>query len=157
MADVSPGIEVVPAPASAWALLAALYAESFETAWDEAAFESLGQTGALSFLAVAGEVPAGMIVVRAVLDEAEILTVATRPQMRGRKVGAILLDHALKQLAAVGAASVHLEVAVDNAAALALYRRSGFEQVGRRRGYYDRGDATVDALVLRRTLNTPAH
>ena len=65
--------------------------------------------------------------------------------------------HALAQLAAVDVAAVHLEVAVDNGAALALYRRSGFEQVGRRRGYYDRGGVSVDALVLRRALNTSAH
>ena len=37
-----------------------------------------------------------------------------------------------------------LEVATGNAAALALYRREGFVEVGRRRRYYaDRSDALV--------------
>jgi ribosomal-protein-alanine N-acetyltransferase len=42
-----------------------------------------------------------------------------------------------------------LEVATGNAAALALYRREGFVEVGRRRRYY--ADAS-DALVLRVNL-----
>jgi ribosomal-protein-alanine N-acetyltransferase len=44
---------------------------------------------------------------------------------------------------------LHLEVAADNAAALALYQRLGFAEVGRRKGYYVRkGRPPVDALLL---------
>ena len=48
-------------------------------------------------------------------------------------------------------------MAADNAAAIALYRSAGFEPVGRRAAYYARPDGpAVDALVLRRTLNSAA-
>ena len=50
-----------------------------------------------------------------------------------------------------------LEVAVDNPAAIALYQAAGFVPAGRRRGYYRRqGADAMDALVLRRTLNSRA-
>ena len=54
-----------------------------------------------------------------------------------------------------GAETLFLEVAVDNTAAIALYRAAGFASAGTRKGYYDRGAAgRVDALVLRLDLNT---
>ena len=52
-----------------------------------------------------------------------------------------------------GAEAMFLEVAADNAAALALYRGAGFTQAGLRRGYY--APAGTDAFVLRRDLNRP--
>jgi ribosomal-protein-alanine N-acetyltransferase len=48
-----------------------------------------------------------------------------------------------------GASRVLLEVAADNAGALALYTTEGFAEVGRRRRYYRDGR---DALVLGRPL-----
>ena len=54
-----------------------------------------------------------------------------------------------------GAESMFLEVAEDNAAALALYAKAGFTEAGRRRGYYRRsGGTAVDARVLRLDLNS---
>ena len=39
----------------------------------------------------------------------------------------------------------------ENAAALTLYRKLGFEQVGERKAYYARpGEAAASALILRR-------
>ncbi len=50
-----------------------------------------------------------------------------------------------------------LEVAEDNDPARALYKGCGFQSVGRRAGYYLRGDGTRrDAVVMRRLLNPPA-
>ena len=49
-----------------------------------------------------------------------------------------------------------LEVADDNAGAIALYSGAGFGRVGARRGYYPRETGAVDALVMRRDLNTKA-
>jgi len=47
-------------------------------------------------------------------------------------------------------AAVYLEVRDSNARARGLYRSRGFEEVGRRRGYYQH--PVEDAIVLRRTL-----
>jgi ribosomal-protein-alanine N-acetyltransferase len=46
-----------------------------------------------------------------------------------------------------------LEVGEANAPALKLYERAGFEAVGRRSAYYQRGAKSDDALVMRKALN----
>ena len=57
-----------------------------------------------------------------------------------------------------GAASAFLEVATDNAPALALYTGAGFADAGLRRGYYrdPAGGAAIDARVMTRALNAPS-
>ena len=51
-----------------------------------------------------------------------------------------------------GAHAAVLEVAVDNAAARALYHQVGFAEVGRREAYYRRpGGVRVDACLLRQS------
>ena len=91
----------------------------------------------------------GFILSRMAADEAEILSVAIAPGRRGRGFAGPLLDLHLRRLAGLGAHAVFLEVDEHNAPACALYRRAGFQQVGRRQGYYQ--DAS-SALVLRRDL-----
>ncbi|SDI77372.1 Acetyltransferase (GNAT) family protein [Ferrimonas sediminum] len=45
---------------------------------------------------------------------------------------------------------IELEVYADNSAALALYRKQGFEQEGRARKYAFRDGRYVDALLMAR-------
>lgn len=125
--------------------LAGLHAEAFDAPWSEAAFaDLLGQTG----VALQGEND-GFILVRTVVDEAEILTLAVRPSARRRGLGARLVRAAADHAAASGATRMFLEVAEDNAPARALYDAQGFEAAGRRRGYYPRPDGpAADALLL---------
>ncbi|MGV1009175.1 MAG: ribosomal protein S18-alanine N-acetyltransferase [Dermatophilaceae bacterium] len=80
-------------------------------------------------------------------EVADLMTLAVAPAYRRRGVGAGLLDEVLQRAAEQGASSVLLEVRADNAEALRLYRRRGFEQVGVRRRYYQPSD--TDAVVLR--------
>lgn len=138
-----------PAGAEDAEALAELHAEAFDDPWTAAAIaELIGADGALAFWA-----QDGFVLARALAGEAEILTLAVRPAARGRGLGARLVQAAMTEAARRGADALFLEVAADNAAALALYRRAGFEPVGRRAGYYRRpGAAPMDALVLRRTL-----
>lgn len=127
--------------------LAALHATAFDAPWDAAAFtDLLAGTGVF---VVEGE--AGFILMRAVADEAEILTLAVRPDARGRGEGRRLTAEGIAGAAALGAERVFLEVADDNAPALAVYHRAGFAEVGRRPGYYARPDGSRrDAILLAR-------
>lgn len=86
---------------------------------------------------------------------ADLVSIATAPDAARRGVATRLLDHVLTQLTQEGCEDICLEVAIDNVAALALYQRLGFVEVGRRTGYYRRGGALVDAIVMRRQLRQP--
>ncbi|MDP1737876.1 MAG: GNAT family N-acetyltransferase [Caulobacter sp.] len=129
-------------------LLAVLHAGAFERPWDEAAFEALLVTFNVFGLMLDGQ---GFILCRAVADEAEVLTLAVAPLVRRNGVGRALVEAAAATAAVRGADSLFLEVASENAAALALYAAAAFEPAGLRRGYYVGG---ADAVVMRRTLNT---
>ncbi|MBL6456055.1 GNAT family N-acetyltransferase [Belnapia sp. T6] len=131
------------------AALAALHAAAFPPteAWGPDAMAlMLGMPGAFGLW----EPGAGLVLARAVADEAEILTLAVAPARRRQGSGAELLAGAMQGAILRGAAAMFLEVAEGNAAALALYRAAGFAEVGRRRRYYADG---ADALVLRRDLS----
>jgi ribosomal-protein-alanine N-acetyltransferase len=97
--------------------------------------------------------PAGFVLSRAVADEAEILSMAMGPEARGRGHGTALLGHHLDELVRAGARTLHLEVEETNAPALAVYRRLGFQEVGRRVGYYAKADGSrATAVTMSRVL-----
>ena len=89
---------------------------------------------------------------RIIADEAELLTLATDPDLQRQGLGRACLRQYETEAVARGAVSFFLEVAEDNHAARALYRRAGYREMARRTGYYHRGGApAVDALTLRKS------
>lgn len=131
--------------------LAALHATAFDAPWDAAAFADLLERPGV----FAVEAPDGFILMRAVADEAEVLTLAVRPQARGQGLGGRLTVLGVAGAGAMGAGKILLEVAEDNAPARAVYSRLGFAEAGRRPRYYGRPDGSrADALLL--VLNVPA-
>lgn len=129
---------------------AALHAGSgLHEIWDANGFaELLAMGGVSGCFAMAGEEPAGFVLWRIVADEAEILTICTTPALRRMGVGRYLLDAAADAVSKGGAKRLLLEVAVDNAPAIGLYRAAGFTGEGCRRGYYRTAAGPVDALIL---------
>jgi ribosomal-protein-alanine N-acetyltransferase len=84
-----------------------------------------------------------------------LMNLAVAPSARRHGVARALVEDFLAQAHAVGAAEVWLEVAVDNAPAIALYASYGFTQVRIRPRYYQPED--VDAAVMRLQLgDSPA-
>jgi ribosomal-protein-alanine N-acetyltransferase len=90
-----------------------------------------------------------IVLARLVVDELEVLTVATEPAHRRRGLAAALVDALLAEARARGAARAFLEVRASNAAALALYAQRGFVPIERRARYYRDGE---DAVILRAVL-----
>lgn len=95
---------------------------------------------------------AGYCLFSRVLDEAELLRIATAPAARQKGVGMALLSHAEATLGAAGVVQQFLEVRASNHPAQQLYRRAGWQLTGRRKGYYPLGDGREDALTFSRTL-----
>jgi ribosomal-protein-alanine N-acetyltransferase len=86
-------------------------------------------------------------------DEAEVLTLGVSAPFQRRGIARRLVEGLMRAVSAAGGERLHLEVAADNTAAIALYKMLGFAEVGRRRGYYQRSDGTSsDALTLVRPL-----
>jgi ribosomal-protein-alanine N-acetyltransferase len=135
-------------------LLATLHAPCFpEEPWPAAALATLlDSPGVFGLIAGSGD-DQGFILCRTAADEAEVLTLAVLPQCRRAGVGGCLMASGLARAAAQGGRTMFLEVAEDNPAALALYSAAGFATVGRRPGYYRRGDRSVAAVVLSRDLS----
>ena len=83
-------------------------------------------------------------------DEAHVATIGVATARQGEGIGARLLDALLAEADRRGSPVVLLEVRADNEFAQGLYRRRGFAEIGRRRGYYQPSGA--DAVVMKREL-----
>lgn len=102
-----------------------------------------------SLVAEDGEAQAlGYAVFSVVADEAELFNIAVEPKRRRQGIGHFLLRGMLNAAWQQGARQCYLEVRPSNTAALALYRRAGFQTVGRRQDYYPARQGREDALVL---------
>ncbi len=124
-------------------------ASGLHETWDAHAFaELLAMAGTSGCFAMAGAEPVGFVLWRIVADEAEILTICAAPDRRRMGIGKHLLDMAIDAVSKGGARRFLLEVAVDNTAAIGLYRAAGFTDEGHRRGYYRTPAGPVDALIL---------
>ena len=96
---------------------------------------------------------AGYFLLMYALDEAHLLDVAVAGERHGKGLGRYLLDTLCARARAMGAESVLLEVRPTNERALAVYKRFGFAEIGRRKGYYPAHEGKrEDAIVMRHTL-----
>lgn len=138
--------------------LATLHADAFARGWSEDEFATLlDQDTVFGFAAVAegreSAGPVGFVLARAAAGEAEILTITVSRRLRRRGLGHALMDALLRRLHADRATALFLEVDETNLAAIALYRRLGFREVGRRPNYYqNRAKGRTNALTMRRDL-----
>ena len=97
--------------------------------------------------------PLGFALSRVVAGEAELLLLAVRNSAQRRGVGARLMERFISDSAARNAERLHLEVR-DGNHAIALYKRYGFGEVGRRKNYYSGSSGErFDALTLARSTD----
>jgi len=93
----------------------------------------------------------GYICPMLLLDEGHIMNVAVEPELRGCGVGRMLVQKVLDDCRQEGASFVSLEVRESNLSAISLYRKMGFDVVGKRRRYYENGE---DALMMEHVFTT---
>ncbi len=135
------------------AILAARHQQSFAKGWNEADLaDMLSVAGTQALVIESQGHVAGFIMLRAILDEAEILTLTVLPALRQRGLGKTLLQGALASAHTNGVSSMFLEVNANNAAALALYKACGFMETGRRKGYYTTAQGIEDAVLMAKEI-----
>ena len=151
------GIVIGDADVDDAATFAALHALSFVDNWGEASIATLlarPQIAGWKVL-VNGTRIGGFILTQVIAGEAEILTICVDPALRRLGLGRRLLETACERLRGMDASCLFLEVSEGNVGARALYERSGFAQIGRRKAYYNDIAAATgaqDALVMRKAL-----
>ncbi len=123
----------------------------FSDPWSISAFEyELNNPLSLWLVCVEEEQVLGYIGSQRVLPEADIMNVAVLPEYRKRGIAKALILKLLDCLHQKGVCQLSLEVRASNFAAISLYEKLGFCQVGRRPGYYRH--PKEDALILRKEL-----
>jgi [ribosomal protein S18]-alanine N-acetyltransferase len=105
-----------------------------------------------AMVALCGDSLAGLAVASLLQQEtvAEVDGLVVDQDYRRQGIGSALICAAMAWAANAGASGVRLEVRASNTAAIALYRRHGFCQVGIRRAYYSA--PAEDAVLMQAPL-----
>ncbi len=140
---------IVPMDRSHIEQIAALERECFSTPWSEAMLTEVLFDSQASFIVAESEDGGvlGYAGLQVVLDEGYIDNIAVEPNARRHGVADELLD-VFCRFGEANLAFLTLEVRASNAPAIALYRKHGFEEAGRRKNYYT--EPTEDAVIMTR-------
>ncbi|PCH81608.1 MAG: ribosomal-protein-alanine N-acetyltransferase [Hyphomicrobiales bacterium] len=158
--DFFKNIQVIePAVDQDVAAIASLHVEGFERSWSEHDIRMLMRDDAIRVSVVRRRRMfgkndiLGFLIIRSVVDEAEILTISVRKNTRVSGLGTRLMEDAMRFLYGQRIKSLFLEVEESNGPAIGLYHKLGFKAVGERKAYYRKqnGESAL-ALVMRRDL-----
>ncbi len=131
--------------------VAALEPLCFSEPWSEAGVAAeLDNPVSRWFVALEDGAVRGYVGSHQVLDEAEVMNLATDPAHRRRGIAEALLRRLCQVLRERGAAFLLLEVRESNAPARALYDKLGFVPVGRRPRYYQNPEEA--GIIMRKEL-----
>ncbi|MBI1174574.1 MAG: ribosomal-protein-alanine N-acetyltransferase [Sideroxydans sp.] len=120
--------------------------------WTQGNFSDALNSGYLCQVAELGGKMIGYVVIMPAVDEVQLLNLGIDAAYQGKGLGGALLEEAMAQARAQQMQRMLLEVRPSNIAALALYRKHGFREIGLRRGYYPADNGREDAMVMERIL-----
>jgi len=120
--------------------------------WTQSLFEqAVASTKKTSVIEDQGDI-LGFSIVSYVVGEAELLNICIAKNQQGKKLGNQLLEHVLAQAKQSENHEMYLEVRASNIAALALYEKHDFNEIGRRKDYYPMKGGREDAILMARSL-----
>jgi ribosomal-protein-alanine N-acetyltransferase len=125
---------------------------SYPFPWSEGIFRDCLRVGYLCRVAENNGEIVGYGIVAMGAGEAHILNICIAERGRGRGIGRRMMMLLIERSAQAGMQDVFLEVRPSNPHAIALYQSLGFNEVGRRRAYYQAELGREDALVLKLSL-----
>ena len=108
-------------------------------------------SGHLYFIRSVQNELAGYLLLSIVEDEAEVIQIAVKEIFRRKGFSTVLLNEVFRYCEQICVKSIFLEVRKSNEAALNLYRKSGFIEIGTRKKYYS--DPDEDAIVMKHKLS----
>lgn len=124
----------------------------FDDAWSEHMIRSeMSNDFSHIYIAKNNDEIIGYIIYRELFEIAEIMRIAVLPEYRKHGLGMGLMKCMTDNLDT--SEQILLEVSADNSAAIALYKKIGFEELDIRPGYYKHSDGTFsDAINMRLIL-----
>ncbi|MGD8206991.1 MAG: ribosomal protein S18-alanine N-acetyltransferase [Thiohalocapsa sp.] len=158
MVATTPDTGIVLRPMQVGDLPAVLAVErrSYSSPWTEAIFRDCLRVRYLCLVAERRRAIVAHSVLSVAAGECHVLNLCVDPQHRNLGIGRRLLRRMLALARRRDADTAFLEVRAGNAGALALYRSEGFDEVGRRNGYYPGVDGDPDrredAVIMARAL-----
>ena len=78
-----------------------------------------------------------------IIDQVNIMNIVVKKDQRNFGIGSLLLEEIIRYSKIHNATSITLEVNEKNIAAIKLYKKYGFKQVGLRRKYYNNEDNAI--------------
>lgn len=139
-------MQIVDMTAEHLADILTVEAESFPHPWTEKMFlEELSGKFSVYRAAVEDGRAVGYMGMWLLAGEGHITNIAVAKNFRCRGLGSALMDDCISLAEQQSLTLMTLEVRESNTGAIALYEKKGFEEVGRRKNYYDN---TEDALIM---------
>lgn len=139
-------MQIVDMTAEHFADILTVEAESFPHPWTEKMFlEELSGKFSVYRAAVEDGRAVGYMGMWLLAGEGHITNIAVAKDFRCRGLGSALMDDFISLAEQQSLTLMTLEVRESNTGAIALYEKKGFEEVGRRKNYYDN---TEDALIM---------
>lgn len=84
--------------------------------------------------------------------ECHLLNLCVKPDMQNNGYGNVMLEYLLDIARSHNVETAFLEVRPSNHAAIRLYEKAGFNEVGMRSNYYPASHGREDAIILARSL-----
>lgn len=123
--------------------------QCFSAPWSIESFKyELKNKMTILLVAVLNEQIIGYVCLRTIVDVTNVLNIAVHSRFRKRGIGTELLKRAIGELMAShhGSRFITLEVRESNIPAINLYKKFGFEIIGRRKDYYH--SPREDAILM---------
>ncbi len=80
-------------------------------------------------------------------------SISVRKDYWNRKIGTMLMTKILERARNMNLRNIELEVVADNQAAIALYRKMGFSDVGIYKNYWFANNVYRDAIIMQKRLD----
>jgi len=139
------------------ALVGTMERRNYEFSWSDGIFRDCVKAGYICKLVQLNREVIGYGVMQIGADEAHILNLCIDQPFQRQGFARLLLEHLIQLAASEKAHIVFLEVRPSNPRAIELYQRSGFNEIGLRKAYYDSHKGREDALVMARSIFSEAN
>lgn len=126
----------------------AIERQVYQYPWSEGIFKDCFTAGYSCWVCEDLEKVVSYSILSVAAGEAHIMNIGVDPMEQKQGIGRKMIEHMIKVSRYGKAKSIFLEVRPTNLAAIALYEKMGFNQIGIRKGYYPGEEGREDALML---------